>query len=193
VNARRAQAVLLSSYFVTAAEYEARPLACVLKAGDYVKQDLQNSAEEADGLSRAELLALRPQERGAALEDRLRRHVARVLQMPWQQLDPSEPLGSYGLGSLNAVQMIASIEDGLGVTLPTTAAFNYPSVSELALHLGRLMEFTVDAGVVEHTEVMIPAAHALEDEGLIGLLDTVERTPISDMQRMVADKRAGKT
>ena len=156
-----------------------------------LKGDLQNSAEEADGLSRAELLALNPQERGAALADRLRRHVARVLQMPWQQLDPSEPLGSYGLGSLKAIQMIASIEDSLGVTLPTTAAFNYPNVSELGLHLGRLMGFTVDAGLVEHTEVMVPATDTLEDERLIGLLDTVERIPISDMQRMIADKRVG--
>jgi polyketide synthase 7 len=156
-------------------------------------RDLQNSAEEADGLSRAELLALSPEERGAALADRLRRHVARVLQMPWQQLDTSEPLGSYGLGSLKAVQMIAGIEERLGVTLPTTTAFNYPNVIELGRHLGRLMEFAVDAGVVEPTEVMAAATAALEDERLNGFLDAVERIPISDLERMIADKRAGNT
>jgi acyl carrier protein len=153
-----------------------------------LKRDLQDSSEEADGLSRSALLALSPGERGAALEERLRRRVARVLQMPWRQIDPSEPLGSYGLGSLKGTQLIASIEDSLGVTLPTTAVFNYPNVTELGRHLGRLMGFAVDA-VVPHSEVIVQATHALEDEGLTEFLDAVERIPISDMQQMIADRR----
>jgi len=156
-----------------------------------LKRNLQHSAEEADGLSRSELLALSPGERAAALEERLRRRVARVLQMPWRQIDASEPLGSYGLGSLKGIQLIASIEDSLGVTLPTTEVFNYPNITALGRHLCALMGFAVDAGVVKNGEVIVQATHALEDERLAEFLGAVERISISDMQQMIADRQVG--
>ena len=149
-----------------------------------MKRDPEDSAEEAE-LNPAELTALSPGERAAALEERLRRHVARVLRMPWQHIDPAEPLGSYGLGSVEGIQMIASIEDSLGVTLPTTTVFNYPNVTELARHLARVMGFAAAADVVAHRQATAPATHAVEAEGLIEFLNAVDGIPLSDMQQML--------
>jgi acyl-CoA synthetase (AMP-forming)/AMP-acid ligase II len=107
-----------------------------------------------DGVNRKRLAAMSPRLRRIALEEHLCRQIARGLRIGWRQIDPRRGLGSYGLESLKGRELIAQLEDDLGLKLPGSTLFNYPSVSELSAELLRLMR--IDAAE-------IPARH--QDEG----------------------------
>lgn len=47
-------------------------------------------------------------------------------------IDPDASFSSFGLDSLLMVEMIAKLEDELGITLEPELAFNYPTVRSLA-------------------------------------------------------------
>ncbi len=49
------------------------------------------------------------------------------------EIEPDENLGSYGLGSMQAVDLVGSLEDRYGVTLPPALVFQYPTVGELSV------------------------------------------------------------
>lgn len=50
-----------------------------------------------------------------------------------KEIEPDENLGSYGLGSMQAVDLVGSLEDRYGVTLPPALVFQYPTVNELSV------------------------------------------------------------
>jgi acyl-CoA synthetase (AMP-forming)/AMP-acid ligase II len=90
-------------------------------------------------LGRERLVALKPRQRGLALEEHLRRKVARGLRVHWRDIDPRRGLGSYGLESLKGRELIAELEESLELKLSTSTLFNYPSISELSVHLLSLL------------------------------------------------------
>jgi phthiocerol/phenolphthiocerol synthesis type-I polyketide synthase C len=51
------------------------------------------------------------------------------------QIDTSEPFAVYGLGSVEAVSLVAYLEERLGVALPATLAWDFPTIEALAAHL----------------------------------------------------------
>jgi acyl carrier protein len=157
-----------------------------------LRRELDGSLDEMDGLNRAELFALKPSERGPALQERLRMHVARVLRMPWRQIDPTEPLGSYGLESLQGSQLIADIEDSLGVILPSTTIFDYPSVAELSRFLGRLMDLTGETETVSTNHENGRRKGSVEHHGLAEFLGAVEQVSVSEMQEMISKQTGEK-
>ena len=52
-----------------------------------------------------------------------------------QQVPETEPIMSAGLTSSLAVQLVASLEDALGCSLPGTLVFDYPTIDEMAAFL----------------------------------------------------------
>ncbi|MBU0601485.1 MAG: acyl carrier protein [Gammaproteobacteria bacterium] len=52
--------------------------------------------------------------------------------VPEYEVEPDENLGSYGLGSMQAVDLVGSLEDRFGVALAPTLVFQFPTVRELA-------------------------------------------------------------
>ena len=48
------------------------------------------------------------------------------------EVDTKKPLAGYGLGSLQAVQLASELEQWLGVKLPPTLAYDYPTIDALA-------------------------------------------------------------
>jgi acyl carrier protein len=50
-------------------------------------------------------------------------------------IDVKQPLENYGLGSVQAVSLVGDLEDWLGVPLPPTLLWDYPSIEALANHL----------------------------------------------------------
>lgn len=53
--------------------------------------------------------------------------------VPAQDIEPEENLGSYGLGSMQAVDLVGSLEDRYGVSLSPALVFQYPTVRELSV------------------------------------------------------------
>jgi acyl transferase domain-containing protein/acyl-CoA synthetase (AMP-forming)/AMP-acid ligase II/acyl carrier protein len=81
------------------------------------------------------LAAAAPGARAGLLEDAVRALVAQVLGIPEGQLDGDAPLTSLGMDSLLALELRNRIQAALGVTLPATLLWSYPTVAELNRHL----------------------------------------------------------
>jgi acyl carrier protein len=51
------------------------------------------------------------------------------------EIDPVVPLAEYGLDSVAALSLCGDVEDGFGLILDPTVAWDYPTVDALATHL----------------------------------------------------------
>ncbi len=69
------------------------------------------------------------------LEDALRAQVSQVLRIPEGKLDVDEPLTSLGMDSLMGLELRNRIEAALGMTIPVTLLWTYPTVVALSEHL----------------------------------------------------------
>lgn len=54
-------------------------------------------------------------------------------------IDPEEPFTTYGLSSLNAVSIAGDLEGWLGISLPETLLWSYPTIATLSEHLAELI------------------------------------------------------
>ncbi len=109
--------------------------------------ELVGSAIEdaADSEIRRELLALEPgPRRRALLEKHLLDQIAQVLRIPAEDIDSETPLHTLGFDSLMALELRNRLEASLGVTLSATLAWNYPTVADIAPHLGEKMGAPID-------------------------------------------------
>ena len=89
---------------------------------------------------RASLLAVEPgQRRRALFTTHLQEQAAKVLKSAPSRIDLNKPLKTMGLDSLLALELRARFEKSLGLTLPGTLVWNYPTVSLLAAHLAERM------------------------------------------------------
>ena len=70
-----------------------------------------------------------------ALERRLLQEIATRLHVDPERLDPTRPLASYGLQSIDLVGLIGELERWVGRTLSATLAWEYPTVEALAAYL----------------------------------------------------------
>jgi acyl transferase domain-containing protein/aryl carrier-like protein len=81
------------------------------------------------------ILAAKPEERQQALAARLCEQVARVLGAAASELDTEQPLTSFGLDSIMAVEMSHWIGNELKMDLPTIALIRTPNLSHLAAQI----------------------------------------------------------
>jgi acyl-CoA synthetase (AMP-forming)/AMP-acid ligase II len=96
-------------------------------------------ASDHHGVNRESLIAMSPRVRRLALEEHLCRRIAPGLGIGWREIDRRRGLGSYGLESVEGVDLIARLEDELELTLPSSTLLNYPSIAELSAELLRLL------------------------------------------------------
>jgi NAD(P)-dependent dehydrogenase (short-subunit alcohol dehydrogenase family)/aryl carrier-like protein len=88
----------------------------------------------ADSLLNALLTAAR-EERQQVLESRLCEQIARVLGASADELDTEQPLTSFGLDSLMAVEMSHWIGNELEMDVPTMALIQTPNIAQLAAQI----------------------------------------------------------
>jgi acyl carrier protein len=110
--------------------------------------------------------------------------------MHWRHIDPSEPLGSYGLESLKGYQLIAQLEDSLGITIPATTIYNYPSLDGLSRYIAGLLEIEMDNPRNSSAGAHIAPVRAFEDESAAEILRAVENISVSELEEIIADKRS---
>ncbi|MFF3305031.1 SDR family NAD(P)-dependent oxidoreductase [Streptomyces sp. NPDC002908] len=98
---------------------------------------LGRSATETRGLDLDALLALPPEERGAAVEEFVRARVAAVLHIEdLESVDPSTPFGQLGLDSLMSVELKNALESAFRIPFPASVVFDHPSAGLLAEFIG---------------------------------------------------------
>jgi epothilone polyketide synthase D len=81
------------------------------------------------------LAAAAPEERAAMIEQLIRKCASQVLRIPEAKVALREPLTSLGMDSLMGLELRNRIEASLGVTVPATLLWTYPTVAALSAHL----------------------------------------------------------
>lgn len=61
--------------------------------------------------------------------------LAQRLQVSTDDVDTQTPFSDYGLDSTQILAMVAKLERWLGMELPTTLLYNYPTVETLSARL----------------------------------------------------------
>ena len=80
------------------------------------------------------------------------------LYLPFCQIGVDEPLSDAGIDSIAAVELGRTISDSLGITLPATTLFDYPTVEALVDYIGaRIAER--DGAAAPLGEPALPALH----------------------------------
>jgi acyl transferase domain-containing protein/acyl carrier protein len=105
-------------------------------------REILDGGDEAGGESAfaAKLAGMSDVERGRAVLDLVRSHVAAVLgYADPATLDPSRPFEGLGFDSVSAVDLRNRLGTATGLKLPSTLVFEYTSTSALADHLKSLL------------------------------------------------------
>ena len=120
-----------------------------------------------------QLMLATPSERAELLWTYLQESVARTLHMK-SLPDPQIGFSELGMDSLLAIEFRKRIEKGLGISLPSTIAFEYPTVETLSGYVlleieSRLPQAAVPAANVDDAEAAAFAGDADVAEKLLKL------------------------
>jgi acyl transferase domain-containing protein/acyl carrier protein len=139
-------------------------------------QDLlaRNVSREAETLADAkrDIRSAPPEMRRDALETHLCGELSSVLRLSVDRIDRKKRLGAMGLDSLMAVAFVRRLSASLGVLIPATAAFNYPTIEALAGHVAARMGLELEA--VTQPAAATGAARTVEVDGAIDALSEEE-------------------
>jgi acyl carrier protein len=61
--------------------------------------------------------------------------LSRELEMPSGEIEVERSLMDYGLSSIVATMLVGDLEDHLGLQLPVTLAWDYPTIKEMSSYL----------------------------------------------------------
>jgi acyl carrier protein len=131
------------------------------------------------GAAREDLLRATPRARRHAIQEHLRREVARALGIPWLHVDSRKPLGTYGLASMQASELVARLEDHLGLRLPATMVYNHPTIADISAFLSDQIG----------PEASRPSA-ARDAIELSEIVAELNRLSESDVERVLASRRS---
>jgi NADPH:quinone reductase-like Zn-dependent oxidoreductase/acyl carrier protein len=92
-------------------------------------------AASGDQSVRKEVQAAPPEQRSALLAEYLREQLGRVLRLRPADIDRTRTFRALGVDSLMGLELRNRLEAGLGLVLPVTLIWAYPSVQALAEHL----------------------------------------------------------
>jgi len=152
----------------------ASPRLCGLRA-----REGSDETSEGDRALRKKLEASAPGKRGQLIAECLRGQVAQVLRTREESVELDTPLTSLGLDSLMGLELRNYIESALGIRLPVTVLWTYPTLAALAEHLDaalfpRLVDATSGSSLPrETTTPPTPeqSPQVEDDSALLAMLD----------------------
>nr|ADB12491.1 EpoD [Sorangium cellulosum] len=114
--------------------------------------------------------------RAGMLQEVVRAQVSQVLRLPEGKLDVDAPLTSLGMDSLMGLELRNRIEAVLGITMPATLLWTYPTVAALSAHLASHVVSTGDGESARPPDTgnVAPMTHevaSLDEDGLFALID----------------------
>ena len=125
--------------------------------------------------------AAAPAERRSLLETHLREQIGHVLRVAPARVERDTPLKALGLNSLMSLELRNRLEATLGLTLPATLVWNYPTVAAVAAHLEERLGFA--AGETGE------AAPSGDDAELDRLLTEIQGLSDEEVRRQLAERR----
>ncbi|MFG6100043.1 acyl carrier protein [Leptolyngbyaceae cyanobacterium CCMR0082] len=79
-----------------------------------------------------------------AIQTWLVQQLADVLSLEPTTVDVTQPLTRYGLDSIDAVTLVADLEDWLDLELPSTLFWDYPTIAKASTYLVNEFEVSID-------------------------------------------------
>ena len=79
-----------------------------------------------------------------AIQTWLVKQLADVLSLDPTTVDVTQPLTRYGLDSIDAVTLVADLEDWLDLELPSTLFWDYSTIAKAATYLVNEFEVPID-------------------------------------------------
>jgi myxalamid-type polyketide synthase MxaE and MxaD len=107
----------------------------------------ESTIEQTTAALTAKLIAVAPGERRQLLVASLEPIVRRVFHLVDGAIDHQRPLGLMGMDSLMGIELRNQIQILLGLKLPATFVWNYPTLSDMAARLCTLLEGEQPAGI----------------------------------------------
>jgi acyl carrier protein len=127
--------------------------------------------------------AATPAERRSLLETHLREQIGHVLRVAPARVERDTPLKALGLNSLMSLELRNRLEATLGLTLPATLVWNYPTVAAVAAHLEERLGF-----VPGETGEAAPSS---DDAELDRLLTEIQGLSDEEVRRQLANGGGG--
>jgi phthiocerol/phenolphthiocerol synthesis type-I polyketide synthase C len=128
------------------------------------------------GQIRAELEALDASERPGRIASAIADEIRGVLRST-EPIDHDQPMETLGLDSLMALELRNRLESSLGMTLPVTLVWAYPTITDLAGALYERMDFA-QSGDAAQTASDAGAEPELSDEEMELLSDLVDASEL---------------
>lgn len=79
-----------------------------------------------------------------AIQTWLIQQLSDVLSLDPTTVDVTQPLTRYGLDSIDAVTLVADLEDWIDLELPSTLFWDYPTIAKAATYLVNEFEVSID-------------------------------------------------
>ena len=119
--------------------------------------------------------------------------IAKELGMPPAEIETSKSLLDYSLSSVTAMMLVGDLEEWLGLTLPPTLVWDYPSIAAIADYLVEQVG-SPSAVVAAGTEAgrQTAADGPARSADLYASLDRMSDEEVDALlNRMMADQNAG--
>jgi acyl carrier protein len=155
-------------------------------AGDRADREDGSRPESTDRDLRARLLACEPgRNRRGLLEGFLKGQVAQILRLDAARLGSHTPLRDFGLDSLMGLELRNRLEAALELSLPGTLVYNYPTIGQLAPHLGRLVQIPLDG---DESGAAAESCMTPEDAELAELLAELDDLSPEEVRRLLTEQ-----
>jgi phthiocerol/phenolphthiocerol synthesis type-I polyketide synthase C len=142
------------------ASWSLTPATEFTRTGEAVPENVQASNAESGKAHTPDTAGTADPARRAEVEQRLIELLAARLNVTPAKVDPHRPIAAYGLRSVDMVGMVGELEQWLGRTLPSTLAWEYPTVEALADHLSATPSTTAPTASHTAAPATAPAAQA---------------------------------
>jgi acyl carrier protein len=135
-----------------------------------------------------------------SIEEWLILWIAKELGMPPAEIETSKSLLDYSLSSVTAMMLVGDLEEWLGLTLPPTLVWDYPSIAAIADYLveqagSRSADVPAATGTGNGQETTgDPIGRPAAGADLYASLDRLSDEEVDALlSRMMADQSAGTT
>ena len=124
--------------------------------------------------------------------------LGRVLRMDETKLRRDKPFGDYGLDSLMAVELKNRFESELGIPLPATLAWNYPTIATLSEHLAGQLRVPLDENFPLPTSQMTAVTEFPEPESVLErrasqMMESIDQLSEMEVLERLLQKPKGRT
>jgi acyl carrier protein len=118
--------------------------------------------------------------------------IARELGLSSAEIETDKSLLNYSLSSVTAMMLVGDLEEWLGLTLPPTLVWDYPSIDAIADYLIEQLGTAVTGTPTSNGAVVSGSRTDAPGAGLIAPLDEMSDQEVSALlNQLIADERAG--